>query len=191
MDSEAIIPPLNHHQDLFDSDLPSHTEKKSCSSEVITGRKQHFFAVPKECKDFADLDVMNSLHVQRQLFRTHYIPDHFSKNSENEDFFVTFSDYAPRESYKSFLEEFRDTKVKSPEILIDQTPWNDSSSRDPCDSFASGGFLSHFFVDPDELQSVNFHQIGRESGRKRKQSPPFLWTKEKNRTGMSKASRIC
>lgn len=190
MDSEAIIPPLNHHQDLFDSDLPSHTEKKSCSSEVITGSKQHFFAVPKDCKDFAHLDVMNSLRVQRQLFRTHYIPNHFSKNSENEDFFVTFSDDAPRESYKSFL-EFRDTKVKSPEILIDQTPWNDSSPRGPCDSFASGGFLSHFFVDPDELQSVNFHQIGRESGRKRKQSPPFLWTKEKNRTGMSKASRIC
>ncbi|XP_074876937.1 protein shortage in chiasmata 1 ortholog [Buteo buteo] len=182
MDSEAIIPPLNHHQDLFDSDLPSNTEKKSCSSEVITGRKQHFFAVPKDCKDFADLDVMNSLHVQRQPFRTHYIPDHFSKNSENEDFFVTFSDYAPQESYKSFLEEFRDTNVKSPEILIDQTPWNDSSSRGPCDSFASGSFLSHFFVDPDELQSMNFHQIARESGRKRKQSPPFLWTKEKNRT---------
>ncbi|XP_040976587.1 protein shortage in chiasmata 1 ortholog [Aquila chrysaetos chrysaetos] len=182
MDSVAIIPPLNHHQDLFDSDLPSHTGKKSCSSEVITGRKQHFFAVPKDCKDFADLDVMNSLHVQRQPFRTHYIPDHFSKNSENEDFFVTFSDYAPRESYKSIEEEFRDTKVKSPEILIDQTAWNDSSSRGPCDSFASGGFLSHFFVDPDELQSVNFYQIGRESGRKRKQSPPFLWTKGKNRT---------
>ncbi|XP_052631939.1 protein shortage in chiasmata 1 ortholog [Harpia harpyja] len=180
MDSEAIIPPLNHHQDLFDSDLPSHTEKKSCSSEVITGRKQHFFAVPKDCKDFANLDVMNSLRVQRQPFRTHYIPDHFSKNSENEDFFVTFSDYAPRESYKSFLEEFRNTKVKSPEILIDQTPWNDCSSRGPCDSFASGSFRSHFFVDPDELQSVNFHQIGRESGRKRKQSPPFLGTKKKN-----------
>uniref|UniRef100_A0A663FC14 Uncharacterized protein n=1 Tax=Aquila chrysaetos chrysaetos TaxID=223781 RepID=A0A663FC14_AQUCH len=170
--NQTIIPPLNHHQDLFDSDLPSHTGKKSCSSEVITGRKQHFFAVPKDCKDFADLDVMNSLHVQRQPFRTHYIPDHFSKNSENEDFFVTFSDYAPRESYKSIEEEFRDTKVKSPEILIDQTAWNDSSSRGPCDSFASGGFLSHFFVDPDELQSVNFYQIGRESGRKRKQSPP-------------------
>ncbi|XP_010576486.1 PREDICTED: uncharacterized protein C9orf84 homolog [Haliaeetus leucocephalus] len=182
MDSEAIIPPLNHHQDLLDSDLRSHTEKKSCCSEVITGRKQHFFVVPKDCIDFADLDVMNSLHVQRQPFRTHCIPDHFSKNSENEDFFVTFSDYAPQESYKSFLEEFRGTKVKSPEILIDQTPWNDFSSRGPCDSFASGGFLSHFFVDPDELQSMNFHQIGRESGRKRKQSPPFLWTKEKNRT---------
>uniref|UniRef100_A0A8C0B8J9 Shortage in chiasmata 1 n=1 Tax=Buteo japonicus TaxID=224669 RepID=A0A8C0B8J9_9AVES len=172
--SNFSLPGTSHmdSEDLFDSDLPSHTEKKSCSSEVITGRKQHFFAVPKDCKDFADLDVMNSLHVQRQPFRTHYIPDHFSKNSENEDFFVTFSDYAPQESYKSFLEEFRDTNVKSPEILIDQTPWNDSSSRGPCDSFASGSFLSHFFVDPDELQSMNFHQIARESGRKRKQSPP-------------------
>ncbi|KAM9214026.1 protein shortage in chiasmata 1 ortholog [Leptosomus discolor] len=81
----------------------------------------------------------------------------------------------------SFLEEFRHTTFKRPEILIDQTSWNDSSSTGPCDSFASDGFLSDFFVDPDDLQSLNFHQIGRESKPKRKRSPPFLWTEEKNR----------
>ncbi|KAK4816037.1 hypothetical protein QYF61_011027 [Mycteria americana] len=182
MNSEAIIPPLNHHQGFFDSGLPSYMQKKSCSSEVITGRKQNFFAVPKDCEDFARVGVMTSLHVQRQPFRTHYSSDHSSKNSEKEDFFATFSDYAPQESSKSFLEEFRDTTFKSPEILIDQTPWNDSSSTGPCDSFASDSFLSDFFVDPDELQSLNFHQIGGGSKGRRKQSPPFLWTKEKNRT---------
>ncbi|KAM6227869.1 protein shortage in chiasmata 1 ortholog [Spheniscus humboldti] len=174
MNSEAIILPLNHHRG-FDSDLPSYMQKKSCSSEVITGRNQNVFPVPKDCEDFAHLDVMNSLHVQSQPFRTHCSSDHSSKNSEKEDFFATFSDYALPESSKSFLEEFRDTTFKSPEILIDQTPWNDSSSTGPCDSFASDSFLSDFFVDLDELQSLNFHQIGRESKGKRKQSPPFLW----------------
>ncbi|KAM6187508.1 protein shortage in chiasmata 1 ortholog [Sarcoramphus papa] len=182
MSSEAIIPPLNHHQGFFDSDLPSYMQKKSCSSEVITGTKQNFFSVPKDCEELAHLDVMNSLRVQRQPFRMHYSSDHSSKNSEKEDFFATFSDYAPQESSKSFLEESRDTTFKSPEILIDQAPWNDLSSTGPCDSFASDGFLSDFFVDPDELQSLNSHKIGRESKRRRKQSPPFLWTKEKNRT---------
>ncbi|XP_010289046.1 PREDICTED: uncharacterized protein C9orf84 homolog, partial [Phaethon lepturus] len=184
MHSEAIIPPLTHHQVFFDSDLPSYMQNKSCSSEVITRRKQNFFAVPKDCEDFSHLDVTNSLHVQTQPFRTHYSADHSSKNSEKEDFFATFSDYAPQESSKSFLEEFKDTTFKSPEFLIDQTPWNDSSSTGPYDSFASDGFLSNFFVDPEELQSLNFHQIGRESKRKRKQSPPFLWTKEKYRTDL-------
>ncbi|XP_068280011.1 protein shortage in chiasmata 1 ortholog [Nyctibius grandis] len=182
MNSEAIIPPLSHHQRFFDSDLPSYMQKKSCSSEAIMGRKQNFFAVPKDCEDFAPLDVTNSLHVQRQPFRTHYSSDHSSKNSEKEDFFATCSDYAPQGSSKSFLEEFRDTTLKNTEILIDQTPWNDSSSTGPCDLFSSDGFLSDFFVDPDELQSLNFHQTGRESKGKRKQSPPFLWTKEKYTT---------
>ncbi|XP_035746714.1 protein shortage in chiasmata 1 ortholog [Egretta garzetta] len=183
VNSEAIIHPLNHHQSFFDPDLPSYMQKKSCSSEVIMGRKQNSFAVPKDCEDVAHLDVMNSLHVQRQPSRMHYSSDHSSKNSEKVDFFATSSDYAPPESSKSFLEEFRDTTFKSPEILFNQTLWNDSSSTGPCDSFASEGFLSDFFVDPDELQSLNFHQTGRESKGKRKQTPPFLRIKEKNRTG--------
>nr|XP_009490774.1 PREDICTED: uncharacterized protein C9orf84 homolog [Pelecanus crispus] len=180
--SEAIIPPLNHHQGFFDSDLPSYMQKNSCSSEVVTRKKQNVFAVPKDCEDFAHLDVTNCLRVQRQPFRMHYSSDHSSKNSEKEDFFATFSDCAPQESSKSFLEEFRDTTFKSPEILINQTPWNDFSSTGPCESFASDSFLSDFFVDPDELQSMNFHQIGGESKGKRKQIPPFVWTKEKSRT---------
>ncbi|XP_009980615.1 PREDICTED: uncharacterized protein C9orf84 homolog, partial [Tauraco erythrolophus] len=180
--SEAIIPPLNHHQGVFDSDLPSYMQKKSCSSEVITGRKQNFFTAPKDCEDFAHLDVTNSLCVQRQPFTTQYSSDHSSKNLEKEDFFATFSDCAPQETSKSFLEEFRDTTFKSPEILIDQMPWNDSSSSGPRNSFASDGFLSDFFVDPDELQNLSFQQIGRECKGKRKQSPPFVWTKKKNRT---------
>ncbi|KAM9262915.1 protein shortage in chiasmata 1 ortholog [Morus bassanus] len=179
MNSEVIISPLNFY---LDSDLPSNMQKKSCSSEVTTGRSQNFFAVPKDSEDFAHLDAMNSLHVQRQPFRTHYSSDHSSKNSEKVDFFATFSDYAPQETSKSYLEEFRDTTFKSREILIKQTPWNDSSSTGPRDSFASDSFLSDFFVDPDELQSLNFHQIGRESKGKRNRSPPFLWTNEKNRT---------
>ncbi|XP_014811933.1 PREDICTED: uncharacterized protein C9orf84 homolog isoform X2 [Calidris pugnax] len=179
MNSEAIIPPLNHRQGFLDSDLPSCGQKKSCSSEIITERKQNFFPVPKDCEDFAHLDVSNSLHLQRQPFSMHHSTGHSSKNSEKEDFFATFSDYAPQESSKSFLEEFRDTTFKSPEILTDQTPWNDSSSTGP---FAPDGFLSEFFVDSDEPQSLNFHQIGRESEGRRRLSPPFLWTREKNRT---------
>lgn len=143
--------------------------------------------MPKDCEDFAHLDVTNSLHVQRQPLRMHCSSDDSSKNSEKENFFATFSDCEPQESSQSFIKEFRDTTFKSPEILIDQTPWNDSSSTGPCDSFVPDGFLSDFFADPDELQSLSFHQIGRETKQKRKQSPPFLWTKEKNRTGMSKA----
>uniref|UniRef100_A0A8C3K2X9 Shortage in chiasmata 1 n=1 Tax=Calidris pygmaea TaxID=425635 RepID=A0A8C3K2X9_9CHAR len=179
MNSEAIIPPLNHRQGFLDSDLPSRGQKKSCSSEIITERKQNFFPVPKDREDFAHLDVSNSLHLQRQPFSMHHSSGHSSTNSEKEDFFATFSVYAPQESSKSFLEEFRDTTFKSPEILTDQTPWNDSSSTGP---FAPDGFLSEFFVDSDEPQSLNFHQIGRESKGKRKQSPPFLWTREKNGT---------
>lgn len=144
----------------------------------------------KDCEDFAHRDVTNSLCVQRQPFRMHYRSGRSSKNSEKEDFFATFTDCVPQESSKSFLETFRDTTFKSPEILTDQNPWNNSSSPGPCDSLASGGFLSDFFVDPDELQSLNFHQIGRESKGKRKQSPPFLRITEKNRTGMSKGRRI-
>ncbi|XP_032775584.1 protein shortage in chiasmata 1 ortholog isoform X2 [Strigops habroptila] len=181
--SEALIPPLNPHQVFFDCDAPSYLQKKSCSSEVVTGRKQNFFAVPKDCEDFAHLDVMNSLHVQRQPVRMRYSSGHSSKNSEKENFFATFSDCEPQENSQCFLEEFRDTTFKSPEIPTDQTPWNDSSPTGPCDSFAPDGFLSDFFVDPKELQSLSFlPQIGREPKEKRKQCPPFLWTKEKNRT---------
>ncbi|KAM8983784.1 protein shortage in chiasmata 1 ortholog isoform 3-T4 [Ara ararauna] len=180
--SEALIPPLNPHRGFFYCDAPSYLQKKSCSSEVVTGRKQNFFAVPKDCDDFAHLDVTNSLHVQRQPVRRHCSSDDSSRNSEKENFFATFSDCEPQESSQTFLEEFRDTTFKSPEVLINQTPWNDSSSTGPCDSSARDGFLSDFFVDPDEIQSLSFHQIGREAKEKRKRSPPFLWTKEKNRT---------
>ncbi|XP_009704851.1 PREDICTED: uncharacterized protein C9orf84 homolog, partial [Cariama cristata] len=182
MSSEALIPPLNHHQCFFDSNLPSYIQKKSCSSEVIRRTKQNFFAVPKDCEDFAHLNVTNSLRVQRQPLWTHYDSHHSSKNSEKEDFFATSSHCASQESSKSFLKEFRDTTFKSAEILIDQTPWNDSASTGPCDSFAPDDFLSHLFVDPYELQGLNFHQIGREYKGKIKRSPPFLWTKEKNTT---------
>ncbi|XP_074669737.1 protein shortage in chiasmata 1 ortholog [Strix aluco] len=174
MNSEAVITPLNHHHGCC-------MQKKSCSSEVIMSRRQNFFALPKDCEDFAQPDVMNSHCVQRQPFRMHYSSDNSSKNSEKEYFFTMFSDCATQESSKSFL-EFRDTTSKSQEILINQNPWYDSSSTGPCDSFASDGFLSDFFVDPDEIQNLNFHQIGRGSEGKRRQSSPFLWTKEKNRT---------
>ncbi|OPJ89198.1 hypothetical protein AV530_006954 [Patagioenas fasciata monilis] len=182
MNSEGLIPPLNHRQGFFDPDLPSYMQKKSYSSDVIMGGEQNSFAVQKDCEDFAHLDVTNSLHVQRQPFKTHCSSDHSSKHSEKENFFATFSSYAPQENSKSFLEEFGDTTYKSPGTLIDQTPWNDSSSAGAHDSFASDTFLSDFFVDPHELQSLNFNQIGRESKGKRKQSLTFLWTNEKNRT---------
>ncbi|XP_061311114.1 protein shortage in chiasmata 1 ortholog isoform X2 [Pezoporus flaviventris] len=182
MSSEALIPPLNPHRVFFYCDAPTYLQKKSCSSEAVMGRKQNFFAVPKDCEDFAHLDVTNSLHVERQPVKMHCSSDDSSKNSEKDNFFATFGDCEPQESSQSFLGEFRDTKFKSPEILIDQTPWNDSSSTGPCDSFAPDGFLSDLFVDPDDLQSLSFHQIGRETKEKKKQSLPFLWTKEKNRT---------
>ncbi|XP_027508398.1 protein shortage in chiasmata 1 ortholog isoform X2 [Corapipo altera] len=181
MDSEALIPPLNHCKSFFKSDLPSCMQKNACSSNVITRRKQNFFAVSKDCEDFAHLDVTNSLHVQRQPFRIQDGSDPSSKDSEKEDFFATFDVCEPQESSKSFLEEFRDT-FKIPEIQVDQAPWNDSSSTGPCNSFACDGFLSDFFVDTDELQNLNFNQLGRESKGKRKKRPPFLWTKEKNKT---------
>ncbi|XP_017671970.1 PREDICTED: uncharacterized protein C9orf84 homolog isoform X8 [Lepidothrix coronata] len=181
MDSEALIPPLNHCKSFLKSDLPSCMQKNVCSSDVITRRKQNLFAVSKDCEDFAHLDVTNSLHVQRQPFRIQDGSDPSSKDSEKEDFFATFNVCEPQESSKSFLEEFRDT-FKIPEIQIDQAPWNDSSSTGPCNSFACDGFLSDFFVDTDELQNLNFNQLGRESKGKRKKRPPFLWTKEKNKT---------
>ncbi|XP_051645224.1 protein shortage in chiasmata 1 ortholog isoform X3 [Manacus candei] len=181
MDSEALIPPLNHCKSFFKSDLPSCMQKNACSSDVITRRKQNFFAVSKDCEDFAHPDVTNSLHVQRQPFRIQDGSDPSSKDSEKEDFFATFNVCEPQESSKSFLEEFRDT-FKIPEIQIDQAPWNDSSSTGLCNSFVCDGFLSDFFVDTDELQNLNFNQLGRESKGKRKKRPPFLWTKEKNKT---------
>lgn len=191
MNSEALIPPLNHHKGFLKSDLPSCMQKKACSSDVITRRKLDFFAVSKDYEDFAHLDVKNSLHVQRQPFRMRDSSDHSSKDSEKEDFFATFSDCAPQESSKSFLEEFRDATFKSPEIQIDQPLWNDSSSTGPSDLFGHDGFLSDFFDDMDEPQNLNFNQIGGASKGKRKQRPPFLWTKEKIKTGTSKVSRFC
>ncbi|XP_010003769.1 PREDICTED: uncharacterized protein C9orf84 homolog [Chaetura pelagica] len=180
--SEATVPPLNHHQDFLDSDLPSYMQKKSCSSEIITRKKENLFSVPKDCKCSAQIDVTNSLHVQRQPFRMQYSSDHSPKNSEKGDFFATFSEYAPQEGTKSFLEEFGHAAFKRPEILIDETPGNDPLSTGPFGSFASDGLLSDFFVNPEELQSLTFHQIGRKSKGKIKQSPQFLWTKEKYRT---------
>ncbi|XP_061875324.1 protein shortage in chiasmata 1 ortholog [Colius striatus] len=184
VDSEAIVPLLERHQASFHSDLPSCMQKKSCSSEIITRGKQNFFAVPKDCEDFSDLDVPNSL--QRQPFRTQCKSDHSSITSEKKDSFATFSDCAPQKSPRSFLEEFKDTLFKIPEILIDQTPWNESLSISP--SFASHSFLSVFFVDPDKLPSLNFHQIGKDHKGKRKQSPPFLWMRENNGTDLGFAA---
>ncbi|XP_030323640.1 protein shortage in chiasmata 1 ortholog [Calypte anna] len=189
MNSEAIITPFYHHQGFLDSDLPSYMQKKSCSSEVITRKKQNFFAVPKDCEDFAHLDVRSSLDDQRHSFETQYSSDQSSKNSEKEDFFSTFSDCATQESSKNFLEEFGDATFKTPEVLIDQTLWNEPSPTGPCGSFVSDGLLSNFFADPDELRSLNFHQVGKESKRKRKQ---VLWTKEKYRkdSGLAEISEF-
>ncbi|KAM4752649.1 protein shortage in chiasmata 1 ortholog, partial [Cyanocitta cristata] len=182
MNSEALIPPLNHHKSFLKSDLPSCMQKKACSSDVITRRKPDIFAVSKDYEHFAHLDAKNSLHVQRQPFRMHDSSGHSSKDSEKEDFFATFSDCAPQESSKSFLEEFRDATFKSPEIQIDQPMWNDSSSTGLRNSFGHDDFLSDFFDDMDELQNLNFKQIGGASKGKRKQNSPFLWTKEKIKT---------
>ncbi|XP_068031731.1 protein shortage in chiasmata 1 ortholog isoform X3 [Anomalospiza imberbis] len=182
MNSEALIPPLNHHKGFLKSDLPSCMQKKACSSDVITRRKLDFFAVSEDYEDFAHLEVKNSLRVQRQPFRMRDSSDHSSKDSEKEDFFATFNDSAPQESPKSFLDEFRDTTFKSLEIQIDQPLWNDSSSTGPRNSFAHDGFLSDFFDDTDELQNLNFNQIGETSKGKRKQKPPFLQIKEKIKT---------
>ncbi|RLV97036.1 hypothetical protein DV515_00012188 [Chloebia gouldiae] len=175
MNSEALIPPLNHCKGFLKSDLPSCMKKKACSSDIITRRKLDY-------EDFAHLEVKSSLHVQRQPFRMHDSSDHSSKDSEKEDFFATFSDCEPQERSKSFLDEFRDTTFKSPEIQIDQPLWNDSSSTGPRNSFAHDGFLSDFFGDMDELQNLNFNQIGETSKGKRKQRSPFLQTKEKIKT---------
>ncbi|KAM6991145.1 protein shortage in chiasmata 1 ortholog [Passerculus sandwichensis] len=183
MNAEALNPPLNHHKDFLKSDLPSCMQKKACSSDVITRRKLDFFAVSKDNEDFAHPEVKNSLHVQRQPFRMHNSSDHSSKDSEKQDFFAAFSDCAPQESSKSFLDEFRDSTFKSPEIQIDQSLWNDSSSTGPHNSFAHSGFLSDFFDDTDEFQNLNFIQIGETPKGKRKKRPPFLWTKEKVKTG--------
>ncbi|XP_056369999.1 protein shortage in chiasmata 1 ortholog [Oenanthe melanoleuca] len=183
MNSKALIPPLNRHKGFFKSDLPSCMQKNACSSDVITRRKPEFFAASKDYEDFSHLEVKSSLPVQREPFRMHDCSDHTSKDSEKEDFFATFSGCAPQKSSKSFLEELRDTTFKSPEIQIHQPLWNDSSSPGPCNSFAHDGFLSDFFDDTDELQNLNFNQIGGASKGKRKQRPSFLWTKEKIKTG--------
>ncbi|XP_066037532.1 protein shortage in chiasmata 1 ortholog [Chamaea fasciata] len=182
LNSEALIPPPNHHKGVFKSDLPSCMQKKACSSDIITRRKPDFFAVSKDYEDFAHLEVKNSLQIQRQPLRMHHSSDHSSKDCEKEDFFATLSNCVPQESSRSFLEEFRDTAFKTPEIQIDQPLWNDSSSTGPHNSFAHDDFLSDFFDNTDELQNLNFNQIGRSSKGKRKQRPPLLWTKEKSKT---------
>lgn len=190
MNSVALIPPLNRPKRFFKSNLPSCMQKKACSSDVITRRKPEFFAVSKDYEDFSHLEGKNSLPIQRQPFRMHDSSDCTSKDSEKVDFFATFRDCAPQESSKSFLEEFRDTTFKSPEIQIHQPLWNDSSFSGPRNSFAHYSFLSDFFDDMDELQDLNFNQIGGASKGKRKQRPPFLRTKENIKTGRSKASRF-
>nr|XP_009675100.1 PREDICTED: uncharacterized protein C9orf84 homolog [Struthio camelus australis] len=173
---EAIIPPLNHHQGFISSDLSSYTQKNSCSSDVVVGRKQDFFVVPKDCEDFASPDVKNSVCVQQQPFMMYCCSsDHSSKNSKA-DFFATLGEYAPPKSSKSFLQEFRDVTSRSPEILIDKTTWNDSSSACTYDSFAP--------VDPDELPSLTFHQRARESLGKGKKNASLLWTGKKKVTDL-------
>lgn len=191
MNFGPLIPPPNHRKGVFKSDLPSCMQKKACSSEVITRRKPDSFAVSKDNEDSTHLEVKNSLHSQRQPLRMHDSSDHSSKDSEKEDFFATFSNCVPQESSKSVLEAFRDTTFKSPEIQIDQPVWNDSSSTGPHNSFVHAGFLSDFFDDTDELQNLNFNQIGGASKGKRKRRPPFLWAKEKIKTGRSKVIRFC
>ncbi|XP_063279298.1 protein shortage in chiasmata 1 ortholog [Prinia subflava] len=177
--SEALIPPPNHPKGFLKSDLPSCMQMKACSSDVITRRKPDFFAVSKDHEDFAHLEVKNSLHVQGQPLRMCDSSGHSSKDSEiKEDFLATLIDCGPQESSRSFLEEF----IKSTEIQIDQPLWNDSSSTGPHNPFAHDSFLSDFFDDTDELQNLNFNQIGAASKGKRKQRPPFLWTKEKIKT---------
>ncbi|XP_015508115.1 protein shortage in chiasmata 1 ortholog isoform X10 [Parus major] len=182
MNFEPLIPPLNHHKGVLNSDLPSCMRKKACLSDVITRRKPDFIAVSKDYEDFAHLEVKNSLHVQRQPFRMHDSSDNSSKDCEKEDFFATFSDCVPQESFKSFLEEFTDTTCNSPEIQIAQPLWNDSLSTSPHNSFAHDDFLSDFFNGMDKLPNLNFNQVGGASKGKRKQRPPFFWTKENIKT---------
>ncbi|XP_035166668.1 protein shortage in chiasmata 1 ortholog isoform X2 [Oxyura jamaicensis] len=182
VNSEAVVPPLNHHQGLIDSDLSSYMQNKPCSSEVVTGRKQNSFVVPKDCEGFTHPGAMNSLFVQRQPCRIKCSSDHSSKKSEKEDFFATFIDCVPHKNSKGFLEEFREATLQSPETVIDETPWNGFSSTCTYESFAPNSFLSDSLAGPDEPQSLHFHHLGRESSGKRKQSPPYLWTKGKTLT---------
>ncbi|XP_068523326.1 protein shortage in chiasmata 1 ortholog [Anas acuta] len=182
VNSEAIVPPLNHHHSLVDSDLSSYMQKKPCSSEVVTGRKQNSFVMPKDSEGFTHPGAMNSFYVQRQPCRINCSSDHSSKNSEKEDFFATFIDCAPHKNSKGFLEEFRETTFKSPEIVIDEAPWNGFSSTCTYDSFAPNSFPCDSLADPDVPQSLHFHHLATESSGKRKQSPPYLWTKGKTLT---------
>ncbi|XP_062456220.1 protein shortage in chiasmata 1 ortholog [Rhea pennata] len=175
VNSEAMIPPLNDHQDFINSDLSSYMRKKSCSSDVTVGKKQDFFVVPKDYENLAHLDVKNSVYDQQQPFMMYHNFDYYSKNLE-EDFFTSFSEYTSAESSKSFLEEFRDMTSRNPETLIDKTSLNDCASTCTYDSSAS--------VDPDELQSLNFPQRARKSFRKRKKCASLLWTERKNVTDL-------
>lgn len=186
VNSEASFLPLKHNQSFINSDLSSYMHERPCFSEVAPERKQNFFVVPKGSEDFDRLNAMNSFYIKGQAFRTHCISDHPSKNSE-EDFFTTFSDCVPPDSSTAFLEEFRGTAFKSPEIQIYETPWNDFSSTCTYNSFAPNLIHSDSLVDPDEIQILCFQNQDRELSGNRKQSPPFLWAKGKKIPGMYKA----
>lgn len=189
VNSEATFLPLKYNQGFINSNLSSCMHERPCFSEVAPERKENFFVVPRGCEDFAHLNATNSFHVKGQAFRTHYVSDRCSKTSEK-DFFTTFSDCIPPDSSTAFLEEFRDTAFKSPEILIDETPWNDFPSTSTYNSFATNLIHSDSLVDPDEIQTPCSQNQGREPSGKRKRSAPFLWAKGKKLTGMYEARRI-
>ncbi|XP_019466210.1 protein shortage in chiasmata 1 ortholog-like [Meleagris gallopavo] len=178
VNSEATFLPLKHNQGFINSDLSSYMHERPCFSEVAPERKQNFFVVSKGCEDFAYLNATNSFYVKGQAFRTHCISDHSSKNSEK-DFFTTFSDCVPPDSSTAFLEEFRGTAFKSPEIQVYEIPWNDFSSTSTQSSFAPNLIHSDSPVDPDEIQTLFFQNQGQELSGKRKRSPLLLWAKGK------------
>eukprot|EP00076_Gallus_gallus_P035350 XP_025000888.1 uncharacterized protein C9orf84 homolog [Gallus gallus] len=183
VNSEATFLPLKYNQGFINSSLSSCMHERPCFSEVAPERKENFFVVPRSCEDFAHLNATNSFHVKGQAFRTHYVSDRCSKTSEK-DFFTTFSDCIPPDSSTAFLEEFRDTAFKSPEILIDETPWNDFPSTSTYNSFATNLIHSDSLVDPDEIQTPCSQNQGREPSGKRKRSAPFLWAKGKKLTDL-------
>ncbi|XP_031464197.1 protein shortage in chiasmata 1 ortholog isoform X3 [Phasianus colchicus] len=178
VNSEDTFLPLKHNPGFINTGLSSYMHKRPCFSEVAPERKQNFFVVPKGCGDFARLNAMNSFYIKGQAFRTHSISDHSSKNSEK-GFFTTFSDCVPPDSSTAFLEEFRGTAFKSPEIQIYETSWNDFSSICTYNSFAPNLIHSDSLVDPDEIQTLCFQNQGRELSGRKKQSPPFLGAKGK------------
>ncbi|XP_072216456.1 protein shortage in chiasmata 1 ortholog [Excalfactoria chinensis] len=191
VNSEATFLPLKHNQGFISSDLSSYMHERPCFSEAAPERKQNFFVEPKGCEDSAHLNATYSFYVKGQAFRKHYISDHSSKTSEK-DFFTTFSGCVPPDSSIAFMEEFRDTAFKSPEILIDETPWKDFSSTCTYDSFATSLSHSDSLVDPDEIQTLCSQNQGQEPSGKRKRSPPFLWAKGKKQIdlGFEEVPRI-